>query len=208
MVCRFPYSSPNLVFNYDRVFLAFCTFLHNFQNFFSLMIFKVLTVLTEILFLYKHGNQLWAYPVIQSSGKEQRSGYQKRKSVQKREKSRMAFLFCSPFNESNLIHSFKQNKNKILPEEKGNSFSTCLQRKMMPMLSCFWITQHTKGFKGLSQTWSCKTVQENKPALKLLSRKDRITVIFFLYLFYLEWNHKPWFALFTHPYMQTFLILD
>lgn len=74
----------------------------------------------------------------------------------------MAFLFCSPFNESNLTYSFKQSKNKTLPEEKENSFTTCLQRKMIPMLPCFWITQQTKEFKGLPQTWSCKTVQENK----------------------------------------------
>lgn len=120
--------------------------------------------------------------------------------MQKRDKSRMAFLFCSPFNESNLTYSFKQSKNKILPEEKENSFTTCLQRKMIPMLPCFWITQQTKEFKRLPQTWSCKTVQENKILWHLSLERTGSLPYSFLFHFYVEWNHKLWFALLMHPY--------
>lgn len=93
--------------------------------------------------------------------KNRETDIRKENQCRKEKKSRMAFLFCSPLNESNLIYSFKQSKNKTLPGKKENAFTTCLQKKIIPMLTCFWIMQHTKGFKRLPQTWSCKTAQEN-----------------------------------------------
>lgn len=93
----------------------------------------------------------------------------------------MAFLFCSPFSESNLIYSFKQSKNKTLPEEKENSFTTCLQRKMIPVSMLLNYAAH----KRIQRTPTDLELQDSsgeEDPMTPLSRKDRITAIFFFSL--------------------------